>query len=440
MMSDVLFVHNNFPGQFGFLAEALTAQGTRCAAIASAIGQKLPGIPVMRGRARRGSTKGIFSPATRAEADLIRAYAAAECALALKQQGLDPDLIIGHPGWGETLLMREIFPRATQILHGEYYYRSTGGDVGFDPEFGPLKIEDAFRVHAKNATMALAYAEADRIVCPTPFQASRFPAVFQPRIEVIHEGINTQRVKRDPNATLRLTNGRVLDQSRPVITFINRRFEPLRGFHVFLRALPRVLTQVPAAEVVLIGADEPGGYGLAAPQGTTWKQHMLEELGNRLDPNRVHFTGRLPYDQILAALSVSAAHVYYTYPFVLSWSLLEAMASECLVIGSDTAPVQDAIENGVNGLLFDFFDIDALSDALIRACHSPEIYSPLRRSARETVLARFDRDRLCRPAWLRLIHEVQPSLGHKAPLSLRGELVRGDSEVPNVGSDGPTGA
>ena len=163
---------------------------------------------------------------------------------------------------------------------------------------------------------------------------------------------------------------------------------------------------MPDAEVLLIGTDDPGGYGRDAPHGTTWKKHILAEVEDRLDLERVHFTGRLPYDQMLAALSISAAHVYYTYPFVLSWSLLEAMASECLIIASDTPPVRDVIQDSVNGLLFDFFDVKALSDALIRACRSPEIYLRMRHAARDTVLARFDRDRLCRPAWLRLVHDV----------------------------------
>ena len=410
-MADILFVHSNFPGQFGFVAEALRDRGHRCAAIASATGRDVPGIAVLRWRPRRGSTPGIFDPATRAEADFIRGAAAAECALALKQRGFDPALIVGHPGWGETVFLREIFPRAKQIVYGEFYYRSQGGDVGFDPEFGALKIEEAFRVHAKNATMALAYAEADRIVCPTPFQAGCLPELFRPRIEIIHEGVDTDRVKRDPEARLHLPDGRVLDRSRPVITFINRCLEPLRGFHVFMRALPQVLARLPDVEIVVIGDEERRGYG-APPPGTTWKKHILAEIKDRLGTGRVHFTGRLPYDQMLAALSISTAHVYYTYPFVLSWSLLEAMASECLIIGSDTAPVRDAVEHGANGLLFDFFDVRALSDALIRACRSPEAYAPLRRAARETVLARFDRNRLCRPAWLRLLYHVQPSLAH----------------------------
>lgn len=409
-MADVLFVHNNFPGQFGFLAETLTAQGHRCVAIASPTGRDLPGVPVARWRAKQGSTAGIFDPATRAEADLIRASAAGESALSLKQQGFDPDLIIGHPGWGETLFMREVFPGAKQILHGEYYYRSSGGDVGFDPEFGRVTPKDAFRIHAKNATMALAYAEADKIICPTAFQASRFPDLFRSRIGIIHEGIDTTRIKPDAAATLRLTNGRILDRSKPVVTFINRRFEPLRGFHIFMRALPKVLAEVPDAEVVLIGADESGGYGPAAPSGMTWKKVMLAEVGERLDLRRVHFMGRLPHEQMLAALSISAAHVYYTYPFVLSWSLLEAMASECLIIGSDTGPVRDAVENGQNGMLLDFFDVEALSAALIHACRDPEGLLPLRRAARETVLRHFDRDRVCRPAWLQAIRDVQPTL------------------------------
>jgi glycosyltransferase involved in cell wall biosynthesis len=405
-MKDALFVHNNFPGQFAFIAEALKARGVRCAAIASPTGRGIPGIPLVQWQPTRGSTEGIFPPATRAEADFIRGRAAAEGALALQKHGFNPDLIIGHPGWGETLFLKEIFPQARQIIHGEFYYRTQGADVGFDPEFGEISMDEKFRIHAKNATMALAYTEADRIVCPTPFQAGTLPEVFHPRIEVIHEGVDTDQVKPNPATTLTLPNSRVLDRSVPVITFINRRFEPLRGFHTFVRALPQVLAEIPEAQVVLIGSDEPGGYGGPAPDGTTWKQRFLSEVQDRLDLSRVHFTGRLPYDQMLAALSISAAHVYYTYPFVLSWSLLEAMASECLIVGSDTAPVRDAITHEANGLLLDFFDVDALARTLITACREPERYLPLRQAARQTVLERYDRTRQCQPAWLRLVDEV----------------------------------
>ena len=401
---DVLFVHNNFPAQFGFIADALKARRSRCAVIGSTTA-RANGLPVRQWSLKRGTTPNGFPLAVRAEADLLRARAAADCALAYQKQGFDPEVIIGHPGWGETLLLREIFPRARQILHGEFFYHSQGADVGFDPEFGALGWDERFRIHAKNMGLALAYAEADAIVCPTPFQAATLPQGLQSAIRVIHEGVNTDIARPNPAATLKLAGGRVLDRSTPVITLVNRNFEPLRGFHIFMRALPRVLAEVPDAEVVLIGRDAKG-YG-GESTGGTWRERMLAELGDRLDARRLHFTGHLPYEQMLAALSISAAHVYYTYPFVLSWSLLDAMASECLIIASDTAPVRDVVRHEENGLLLDFFDVEALSAALIRACREPVAFTPLRKAAREAMLTGYDRERHALPAWLALIDEVR---------------------------------
>jgi glycosyltransferase involved in cell wall biosynthesis len=405
-MADVLFVHTNFPAQFGFVAQAMAARGHRCRAIASSTGREIAGVPLLRWSGGRGSTPGIFPPATRAEADFIRGTGAARAALALKEGGFEPDVVVGHPGWGETVFLREVFPKARQVAYAEFYYRVEGGDVGFDPEFGTPSIEERFRIQAKNATMAMAYAEADRIVAPTRFQASLLPAAFRERAAIIHEGVDPKRVRPDPNA--RLEAGKhVLDRGTPVVTFVNRRFEPLRGYHVFMRALPRFLAEVPDAHAVLIGSDAEAGYGLAAPKGTTWRQRFLDEVKDRIDLGRVHFTGHLPHDRMLAALSIARAHVYYTYPFVLSWSLLEAMASECLIVASDTAPLRDAIRPGENGLLLDFFDHGALAEALIAACRTPEAFVPLRKAARETVIAEFDRAK-CRDAWVALVEELCP--------------------------------
>jgi glycosyltransferase involved in cell wall biosynthesis len=384
----------------------MAARGHRCRAVASATGRELAGIPLSRWSASRGSTPGIFGPATRAEADIIRGTAAARAALAVKDSGFEPDVIVGHPGWGETVFLREVFPAARQVAYAEFYYRSEGGDVGFDPEFGTPSVEERFRIHAKNAVMAMAYADADRIVSPTRFQASHLPAAFRDRTAIIHEGVDPDRVRPDPDARLEV-DGRVLDRATPVITFINRRFEPLRGYHVFMRALPRFLAAVPDAHAVLIGSDGEAGYGLPAPQGTTWRRRFLDEVKDRIDLGRVHFTGHLPHDRMLAALSISRAHVYYTYPFVLSWSLLEAMASECLIVASDTAPLRDAVRANENGLLLDFFDHGALAEALIAACRTPEAFLPLRKAARETVIADFDRAK-CREAWVALVEELCP--------------------------------
>ena len=402
----ILFVHQNFPGQFPHIARAALARGHKLAAIGGPSAKGQPGIDVRRWSFSRGSTQGIFDPATRAEADLIRAYAAADAAAGLKADGFVPDLIVGHPGWGETLQLNEVFPGVPQILFAEYYYRSHGADVGFDPEFETMTLESAMRVNAKNIGLSMAYGQADLIVVPTPFQASGFPPAFQPHMRVVHEGVDISQASRKAKPRLKMPNGAVLDGSKPVITFINRNFERLRGFHIFMRALPAFLERCPEAHVVMIGSDSPGGYGGKLEAGQTWRTKMLAEVGDRLDPSRVHFTGPLAHGDMISALSMSWGHVYYTYPFVLSWSLVEAMACECLILGSDTEPVRDAITSGVNGILNDFFDVDALTNAMVEACEQPERFNALRKAARVRALETYDRETVGVPAWMALIDEV----------------------------------
>lgn len=406
MTTDVLFVHNNFPGQFGFIARALMEKGARVAAIASHTGKGIDGVPIARWTLKRGTAKDIFPDAVRAEADLMRGRAAADCALKLRENGFNPKAIVGHPGWGEMIYMREIWPHAKQVHYGEYYYRSKGGDVGFDHEFGVPTEADLLRVHPKNATQILQYSEADYIISPTPFQANRFPKLLKPMIRIIHEGVDVDMVKPDPDARLTLPNGRELTRGDQVITLINRRFEPMRGYHIFMRALPEVMRALPEAQVVLIGADEPGGYGKPAPRGTTWGKVFLDEVRGGIDESRLHFMGTVPHPVMLSALAISSAHAYYTYPFVLSWSLLEAMASECAIIASDTAPVRDALTDGVNARLLDFFDPKALADTIIETVRNPDSMAAMRKAARQSAIAEWDRKRICEPAWVRLMAEV----------------------------------
>jgi len=348
----------------------------------------------------------MFDHATRVEADLIRAEAAATQARKLKATGFIPDLIIGHPGWGETVHIPIIFPGVPIILFGEYFYQPVGGDVGFDLEFESRSDAQDMRVHAKNATMALAYAGAKVIVCPTAFQASTFPIGLQNSIRIIHEGISLENASKRPEATFRLPNDVVLDGSQPIITFINRDLERLRGFHIFMRALPEFMAKCPDAQVIVIGSDSGGGYGGKLANQETWKAKMLKEVGDRIDQSRLHFVGRVPHTEMINALSLSSAHVYYTYPFVLSWSLVEAMACECLILGSDTGPVRDAVTHGETGILNDFFDVDALSSAMIDACVNPSKYENMRKAARKTAIGQFDKDTVGIPAWMALIKEM----------------------------------
>jgi glycosyltransferase involved in cell wall biosynthesis len=406
MQKKILFIHNNFPGQFPHIAAAAQQAGYQVAVIGSPTAKEPLGAKVERWKLTRGTTNGIYPPAIRAEADLLRADAAAAAARRLKADGFVPDLIIGHPGWGETIYMSTIFPGVPQVLFGEFFYRAHGFDVGFDPEFDKVTLEQEQRVHAKNATQALAYIDATAIICPTPFQASSYPETLQSRIKILHEGVDLTAAIKQKSPRLKLPNGEILDGTKPVITFINRNFERLRGFHIFMRALPALMCECPDVQVVVIGKDGLGGYGGNLDGQKTWMEQMLNEIGDQIDQSRLHFLGRVTHADMITALSLSTAHVYYTYPFVLSWSLIEAMACECLILGSDTKPVRDAITHNENGLLFDFFNVDALSQAMITACQAPERYQDLRKNARQTALSVFDKDRVGVPGWMALISEV----------------------------------
>jgi glycosyltransferase involved in cell wall biosynthesis len=284
-------------------------------------------------------------------------------------------------------------------------YRSQGGDLNFDPEFGTPNLARDMRACAKNATQVLAFAYADAIVCPTPFQASSFPPALQHLIRILHEGVDMAHARRRPDAQVTLPDGRILDSHTPVISFVNRTFEPLRGFHVFMRALPDFLRDCPEAEVLLIGNVGLAGYGAQSPNGKDWKSWILDELGDRLDPARVHWMGKVPHGILIDAFSIARAHVYYTYPFVLSWSLAEAMAAECLIVASDTAPVRDAITDGVEGVLLPFFDVSALSQTLIKAVRSPEFFAGMGQAARRRALADYDRDNGT-ARWLQLVDDL----------------------------------
>jgi glycosyltransferase involved in cell wall biosynthesis len=404
-MANILIVHQNFPGQFPHITDALLKRGDKVAAIGGSTARPRPGVDFRRWSSTRGTTKNIFDPATRAEADMIRGAAAFNVAMQLKRDGFTPDVIVGHPGWGETIFLKEVWPEARVILFGEMLYRSHGGDLNFDLEFGEENMGRNVRAHAKNATQVLAFAYADRIVCPTPFQASSFPASLQHLIRVIHEGVDISHAKRRPEAELTLPGGRKLNRHTPIITFVNRTFEPLRGFHIFLRALPSFLEACPEAEVVLIGQAALSGYGGQSPNGKDWKSLLLEELGEQLDLNRVHFVGKVAHSTLIDAFSIARAHVYYTYPFVLSWSLVEAMAAECVIVASDVAPVQDAITNGTEGVLLPFFDVDALSETLIRTVREPELFSAMGAAARQRALRDYDQARGT-AGWLALIDEL----------------------------------
>jgi glycosyltransferase involved in cell wall biosynthesis len=322
-------------------------------------------------------------------------------------------VIVAHPGWGESLFLQQVWPAARLGIYCEYFYRAEGGDVGFDPEFPSTEPDAVCRLQMKNANYELHFALAHAGLAPTQWQASLFPQPFASRISVIHDGIRTDRVRPDAQARVQLqtANGPLsLGRSDEVITFVNRNLEPYRGYHQFMRALPALLKARPQARVLIIGGNEVS-YGAAPPPGPggkpqTWREIFLNEVKDQLDLNRVHFVGKVPYADFLLVLQVSTVHVYLTYPFVLSWSLLEAMSAGCAIVASDTAPVREAIRHGETGQLVKFFDTAALAQQVVALCENPAERARLGAQARAFAVENYDLETRCLPRQIEWVAQL----------------------------------
>ncbi len=402
-----LFVHQNFPGQFLHLAPALQARGHDILALTDAANPRAATVPVLR---YRHDAQKVDPAATRLGRNYTqmsdRGVTVARAALQLRdQKGYAPDVIFGHSGWGETLFLKEVWPEAKLIVYAEFYYRGIGRDVGFDPEFSRNGFDPVMIAQGRAAHLGQAMLHADAGLAPTRWQASTYPEVLQDRIRVIFDGVDTDRLRPDPAASLTLPDGTALRAGDEVLTFVNRNMEPYRGYHIFMRALPDILAARPQAQVVIVGGDGVS-YGSPAPEGKTWKDLYLDEVRDRLDLSRVHFTGKLPYPDFVSLLQVSRAHAYLTYPFVLSWSMLEAMAAGCLVVGSRTAPVEELLTDGETGLLVDFFDVAGWSARLIEALAEPEKFTPLREAARRRIVESYDLKTVCLPQMVAFVEDV----------------------------------
>lgn len=380
-----LFVHQNCPGQFKHLAPAMAAEGHEVLFIGQKDKRTPKGVRRLEYEPHRTVTQAIHPYLAGTEAAILNAQAVARIGFKLKEKGFCPDVMIGNPGWGETLFLKDVWPDAPLISLSEFYYNGQGSDVGFDPEFsaGPDAV---LRARARSAQHLLAIEAADFAYSPTHWQKAQFPKAYHPKIRVIHDGVDVDMIQPDLDAGFFLPGGRTLTREDEVLTYVSRNLEPYRGFHSFMRALPEVLERRPDAQVVIVGGDEVS-YGARPKGGGTWRETLLAEIGPL--PDRVHILGRIPYGDYLRLLQVSSAHVYLTYPFVLSWSMLEAMATGAFVIGSKTPPVEEVIEDGVNGWLVDFFDTAAMAERIAEGLAKRAEMQAVRAAARETVVERY---------------------------------------------------
>jgi glycosyltransferase involved in cell wall biosynthesis len=397
-----LFVHNNFPGQFRNLVEEIgKSPSHKIVAIGAQSARLLDKVALYRYEMPRLDLSWTHPFARRFDAECRRAEQVLFAASELAASGFSPDFIVAHCGWGETLPLRAIFPKAKIVIYCEYFYRAEGQDVHFDPDSPTLGADGVASLHCKNASTLIALAEGDAAISPTHWQKSTFPKEFHKKISVVHEGVDLEKFRPNEAAIFTLPGGKILSKADEIVTFASRNLEPMRGYHVFLRAVPDILKARPNAHVIIAGGDGCS-YSHAPPSGKSWKTFYLDENLARLDLSRVHFVGRLPHEAYLKLLQVSSAHVYLTYPFVLSWSLLEAMATGCEIVASDTAPVREVIENEDNGVLVPFHERKALSDMVARVLGSRHSSPRRGRAARATVAKRYDKN-VCVQETLRLM-------------------------------------
>lgn len=398
-----LFIHKDFPCQYLHVVRHLAAAGDEVVGIGQTPGIQIEGVRHIPYTPRQLASS-AHPYAQEFDLAVQNGLAVAEECEKLKAAGFVPDAVIGHNGWGETFFVKTIWPSSPLLGYFEFFYRATGSDADFDPEF-KADPDLAMRLRTRNAINHVGFEATDWGQTPTRWQHDQYPQHFQDRISVIHEGVDTDFVRPDPSARLWLKGGISLGAQDQTITYSARSLEPYRGFHVFMRALPNVLRDLPNARVLIVGGDGVS-YGMPPRRAASWRQQLLDELAGQLDLHRVHFVGPLNYQQYLTVLKISSVHVYFTYPFVLSWSFLEALSAGCLVIGSRTPPVEEVLTDGRNGYLVDFFDTAKLAGLIIRAVRDGR-NDRIRAAARETVVSRFDLKRICLPAYSLLLQGLR---------------------------------
>ncbi len=407
---NILFVHQNMPGQYRELVQWLAGQdGHRIYFLTQKKdAPKLTGVETCIYKAHRTPAKDAYGLSKVWEEATGAGFGAAMAARRLeREEGFRPDIVIGHVGWGELTFFKQVWPDVPIIGFFEYFYNMEGGLVGFDPE-EPVSDHAPFLMQARNAVPLANIEVVDQGHCPTRWQRDRFPASFHDRMYVCHDGIRTDKLLPNPEVELKL--GRLdhpLTRNDEVLTYVARNLERARGFHVFMRALPQIMKERPNARVLIVGGNDVS-YGGKSSDPRGLRGEMEAEVGKELDWDRVHFLGRVPYADYQRLIQLSRCHVYLTMPFVLSWSLLEAMSMGATIVASDVAPVREAMSDGETGLLVDFFDREALAARVVDVLAEPEKYAHIGPAARDHVIKEYDFLTKCLPEHVAQINALVP--------------------------------
>lgn len=384
----ILFLHPNFPAQFRHLAVALAQDSNNKVVFGTARKEgSLPGVFKALYSTSREPHPQIHHYVRPLENAVLQGQAVYRLCEQLKAQGFIPDIVYAHSGWGPSLFVKDAFPKAKLLCYFEWFYHAHGSDADFDPS-DPLDADAEARIRIKNAPILIDLYSCDRGLSPTSWQRQQFPPEYHSKITVHHDGVDTQFFQPQPGAKLVLPRINLDLRDVPeIVTYVARGMEPYRGFPQLIETIALLQQRRPQCHAVIVGENRVA-YGKTLPDGKTYKDYMLEKVP--LDLSRVHFTGLLPYPEYLQVLQASSAHIYLTRPFVLSWSMLESMSAGCLVVGSNTSAVTEIIQDGVNGLLVDFFSPQQICDRVEEALDNPTQMTSIRAKARETIQERYD--------------------------------------------------
>jgi glycosyltransferase involved in cell wall biosynthesis len=426
----ILFMHPNMPGQYKHLCRAYAANPQHTVVfITKPKPFDLPGIHKVEYRVQREPSPHTHRYLVGVERGILQGQEVWRMCKRLRDvEGFIPDVVCTHPGWGDALYIKEIFPQTRVLSFFEFYYRSHGADVGFDPS-EPTSDDDAARVRTKNLINLMSLESTDWGISPTVWQQSLHPAAFLPKISILHDGIDTDIAKPDPDARFDIA-GHSFRPGDEVVTYIARNFEPYRGFPTFMRAAEIILRERPRCHIIAVGADEVS-YGKHLGKDQTWRRIMQSKV--TLDDSRIHWPGNISYAHLMKLFQISAAHIYLTYPFVLSWSSMEAMAAGCAMVSSRTAPVLEVMQHEKNALLADFFSAEDVAAQVLRILESPDRMQEMRQAARQTILDHYALKDLL-PLHMALIDDLAagrlPPPTHAQMMARHGHVPEGVRYVP----------
>jgi glycosyltransferase involved in cell wall biosynthesis len=383
---NILFVHQNFPAQFGHIARHLIqTRGWSCHFVSQTPAGTVGGIEKIQYKLGGGARASTHYCSRTFENSIWHAHAVFEACKA--NPHLKPDLIVGHSGFGSTLFLPELYTGVPIINYFEYFYRPRGSDMDFRSDFPAPSELDFLRVRARNAMILLDLDNCSSGYVPTAYQHSLFPSEFQPKLDVIFDGIETDVYRRLEHTPRRVGNVSIPESTR-VVTYVSRGFESMRGFDIFMKAARRIYQEYPDVVFVVVG-DDRVCYGGDEKflRGKSFREYVLAQ--EEFDLSKFLFTGLVPIGELVKILNLSDVHIYLTVPFVLSWSLMDALACECLVLASDTPPVREMINEGETGLLADFFDIDGFALRALQVLRNPEEYREIRSRAGRLIQQRY---------------------------------------------------